>query len=390
MNYMIPIMSACLVFPLIAALFTAPYVLLQYHKYGSIPTLRVIVVYSFILYLIAAYFLVILPLPPLSEVAKMTGPRVQLLPFQFVADFLNNTSLILTDPSTYLTALKEPYLYQWLYNIILTLPFGIYLHYYFNCSFKKTVLYTFLFSLFFELTQLTGLYFIYPRPYRLFDVDDLFLNTVGGMIGFVVTPLIERILPTREELDEIAFEKGKKISFTRRLTAFALDGFLFFIYSIIATSGISFWYDLKQIPVFITTLILFVFYYCIIPYINDSSTLGKQFLKMKIVTFDEKKPRFYQLCLRNFLLYFVLFALPSYLIKGVLLLQDLFHYPRVLLFYLLLGVLLFSILCSLFIFARVAIRKKFLFYEKWSKTKNMSTISHKERQSCDILNVEES
>ena len=53
----------------------------------------------------------------------------------------------------------------------------------------KTMIASFCLSLFFELTQLSGLYFIYPRPYRLFDVNDLVTNTLGGIIGFVVTPL---------------------------------------------------------------------------------------------------------------------------------------------------------------------------------------------------------
>ena len=79
---------------------------------------------------------------------------------------------------------------QVFYNILLTLPFGIYLRYYFNCSFKKTFFCTFLLTLFFELTQLSGLYGIYPRPYRLFDVDDLFLNTLGGIIGYAITLVI--------------------------------------------------------------------------------------------------------------------------------------------------------------------------------------------------------
>ena len=33
-------------------------------------------------------------------------------------------------------------------------------------------IFSFLLSLFFEVTQLTGLYFLYPGSYRLFDVDD--------------------------------------------------------------------------------------------------------------------------------------------------------------------------------------------------------------------------
>ncbi|MGE9575057.1 VanZ family protein, partial [Escherichia coli] len=59
------------------------------------------------------------------------------------------------------------------FNVLLLIPFGIYLRYYFRLSFMKTMIASFCLSLFFELTQLSGLYFIYPRPYRLFDVNDL-------------------------------------------------------------------------------------------------------------------------------------------------------------------------------------------------------------------------
>ena len=49
----------------------------------------------------------------------------------------------------------------------------------------------------FELTQLSGLYFIYPRSYRLADVNDLINNTVGGIVGYWLTPLFTFLLPTR-------------------------------------------------------------------------------------------------------------------------------------------------------------------------------------------------
>lgn len=34
--YLKPILTACYVFPVLAALFTLPYIIRQYHKYGSI------------------------------------------------------------------------------------------------------------------------------------------------------------------------------------------------------------------------------------------------------------------------------------------------------------------------------------------------------------------
>ncbi len=45
---------------------------------------------------------------------------------------------------------------------LLVLPFGVYLRYYFKCSFfKKTVLASFYCHYFFELTQLSGLLFLF-------------------------------------------------------------------------------------------------------------------------------------------------------------------------------------------------------------------------------------
>lgn len=64
----------------------------------------------------------------------------------------------------------------------------------------------------FELTQVTGLYFIYPRGYRLFDVDDLIANTLGGLAGYFVAAPFLKFLPTRAELDQASFRRGKEVS----------------------------------------------------------------------------------------------------------------------------------------------------------------------------------
>ena len=124
--------------------------------------------------------------------------------------------MAITDIHTYLKALLEPCSYVVFYNLLLCLPFGVYLHYYFQKSFGKTLFYTFLLSLFFELTQLSGLYFIYPRGYRLFDVDDLILNTLGGVIGYFVATIFMRVLPSRRKIDDKAYLLGQKISFLKR------------------------------------------------------------------------------------------------------------------------------------------------------------------------------
>ena len=105
--YLIPLQSALLLFPFLAAMITLPYIIIQYRKYGSILPIRVLIVYSFIFYLLCAYFLVLLPLPPMEEVASYTKPIVQLIPFASLKEFTMNSSLIWNDPATYLTALNE-------------------------------------------------------------------------------------------------------------------------------------------------------------------------------------------------------------------------------------------------------------------------------------------
>ena len=78
--YKIPITTAFIFFPLIAFVFTLPFLIYQYRTYGSIPFLRSTIFYSFILYLLCTYFLVILPLPSIEEVKMLTTPTTQLIP----------------------------------------------------------------------------------------------------------------------------------------------------------------------------------------------------------------------------------------------------------------------------------------------------------------------
>lgn len=167
------IKEALLFFPVLAFFVTIPYIIHNYRKFGSVLSLRILIVYSFVLYLLCAYFLVILPLPSRQEAALMTGPRLQMIPFHFVADIIKEAG-----SGGIFSYINNPALFQMLFNVAMTIPFGMYLRYYFQWSRKKTLTASFLLSLFFEFTQLSGLYFYYPRSYRLFDVDDLMANTL--------------------------------------------------------------------------------------------------------------------------------------------------------------------------------------------------------------------
>ena len=49
MNYIEVIKTALFAFPIVAFIFTIPFILIEYHRYGSINKFRTFIVYSFIL-----------------------------------------------------------------------------------------------------------------------------------------------------------------------------------------------------------------------------------------------------------------------------------------------------------------------------------------------------
>jgi len=323
-SFFYSIKTAFVLFPMVALLFTLPYILWQYHKYGSVNSYRSIIVYSLLLYLMSAYFLVILPLPSIETVSKMTKPSYNLQPFHLISEIMNRTNFHVSDFATYFPTLKNPVVYEAIFNIILTLPFGVYLHYYFKCDFKRTFFYSFCFALFFELTQLSGLYFIYPRSYRVFDVDDLILNTSGGVIGYFVGSLFLKFLPNREEIDRKSIAKGSNVSVLRRSLAFFLDIILFgsFTISIIYLIHHKNWFN-SWIFMFVYFASSFL-YFVILPKLLQGKTLGMKFLKLKFVS--PKSIKWYHYFCYYFGLVFEYFILPiiALFIGYVLLKQSIF------------------------------------------------------------------
>lgn len=362
MSYINSIKTAIFVFPVIALLFSIPFVLHQYHKYGSINPFRVLIVYSFILYMITIYFLVILPLPKIDTMVKPTGSMVKLIPFGFISDFIRESSFVITDPNTYLKALKEPCFYTVIFNIFMTIPFGMYLRYYFKCNLKETIAISFILSLFFEITQLTRLYFIYPYQYRVFDIDDLMMNTFGGILGYYIMGLIRRFLPTRDEIDEQSLEAGKTVSGFRRITLFSLD---FIIYSFISIF-ISFVIKNSNVK-----YIVFIIYYVIVPYILNGTTLGSKFLNVKL---EYQNHKLIRSVLRIIFLYIYYLYVPYKLIFIVPFLKEFLSLEASITIWLL-------ILCLITLFVFYAgniftiLKKKTIYYDNLFKVKYKNTIN---------------
>ena len=369
MSYINVIITACFVFPFLAFLITLPYIIYNYNKYGSVLFVRTIIIYSFVLYLLSAYFLIIMPLPSFEYVSHIKT-KVQLIPFDLISKIIKTVHFDYKDISSYINVLRNPFVYQTIYNIFLTIPFGIFLRYYYKFKFKKTLLFTFLLSLFFELTQLTGIYFIYPNAYRLFDVDDLIVNTLGGIIGYIISPLIMKLLPNRDELDMKSYKKGWRVSSTKRVITFIID--LTFVFSFICFEYLFSYVFEIYCKYYIYVLISLIIFFLIVPFITKGQTLGYKITNITIRNSDGTLAKRYKVLLRNMMLVIIYIPLYYYLYLLFMCINNISknNYDSLII----VGYISTVIIISILIFVRNFILHKDFKYEKISKTKLYSNI----------------
>lgn len=385
-TYLGTIKQAAISFPAIAVIFTVPYLIYNYKKYGSIMSLRLWIVYSFILYMLITYCLIILPLPSAEKAQALRGHHMQLNPLNFIFDIIKNTKIDLNHPKSFLTIFNNWGFLTTIFNIFMTLPFGFYLRYYFQNNLKQVLIKSFLLSLFFELTQLSGLYFIYQGNYRLFDVDDLITNTLGGFLGFLLAGALIKFLPTRAEIDQKSYDRSQKISLLRRFIAMFFDIATSVIFSfIIGTPLIKFFNFNNAIPISLLMVVLFL---SLISTITDGRTPGFFMTNIKIIISKEAKQKS---SFNRFFHYFIRFA--------VFILQYILAPYLVLLFIHLLidqeiitgdAIAIIAIsftliyLLYLFISSIIVAIKKPLFYERLSKTSLTNTTKEKIKKATPL------
>ena len=371
-TYVDSIQQAVFIFPPLALAFTIPYLIYNYKKYGSIWSLRIWIIYSFILYLLCTYCLVILPLPSPEKAATLNTHQMQLLPFNFIFDILKYAKIQPANPGSYLTLISNPAFFATLFNIFMTLPFGFYLKYYFENNFKQVAIKSFLLSLFFELTQLSGLYFIYSGNYRLFDIDDLITNTLGGILGFGLATILAKYLPTRKQIDEKSLERSDKISLLRRLVAMGFDFMFGGIFTIFLGGIILNFMHLKSN--FITVQIPLIFYLTVSTIFLQGRTIGFFMTNLKVESNHRVGlMRTYLRYLLRYLFFFVQFiTIPLALVNALnyALVNNILSRETVT--YIGLGLLVIFGIYYLVTLLMVAIRKSLL-YENLSETHLVNT-----------------
>jgi glycopeptide antibiotics resistance protein/uncharacterized RDD family membrane protein YckC len=377
--YLIPIRTAVLTFPFLALIIALPFLIVQYRRFGSFTFSRAFVLYTFVFYMLTAYFMVILPLPAREWVAQLTTQRYQLVPFTAVREFLNTSGFVFSNPHTWLRAIRSASFLQPVFNLLLTLPFGFYLRYYFRRNWRQVLLMSFGLSLFFELTQLSGLYFIYPRPYRLFDVDDLIVNTAGGMIGYYLTPLIRLAFPNRDKMDQRSYQRGQKVGWVRRWLAWFIDyaiygAFVRFMLILLLHNALG----LPNSVVTPLSYLLTIALVFILPSLMGGATLGKRIVRIKVQLLPATTGT-WRIPLRFALLYY--FCLPVWSWWW----QELSHVLTVISARTELNLFIVAILSLLVLFFIANFiwtlwqRDGRLFYDDWARTRQSSTVLPKQK-----------
>ena len=302
--YLYPIRVAFILFPLLAALLTLPVLIYQYQKYNYVNKMRLFVTYLFILYLLCAYFQTILPLPENRDIISQLGtnrPYYNLELFSSVRTFLDQTSVIPRQISSYRHLIHEPAFLQIGFNILLTIPFGVFLRYLLNQRFFPTLFFSFLLSAFFEFSQLTGIFGIYNAPYRLFELDDFIWNTLGGGIGYLIAPLFTVWIPSLQAID-YRHRHDDRVGLIRRGIAFLLDWFVIDLSSQVLHQA----YPI--IPRDLIFFLVFLVMTAFLPLIWKGKTLGKFLVRIQLVS-HEQSQAFSALLLRSLSLYLMCFGL---------------------------------------------------------------------------------
>ena len=137
---------------------------------------RKVMIGLFVVYITLALSVTLFPIP-FQEIYP-SGYEYNFIPFKSIADSLN--------------AGLRPALTSVLGNVILTMPFGFLITLLKdNKKFLNVLIFVVAFSFAIELTQhIIGIGIGYR--YRNVDIDDLILNTIGGIIGWFIYKITPR------------------------------------------------------------------------------------------------------------------------------------------------------------------------------------------------------
>lgn len=192
----------------LAVVLFVPVVAYRYRKAGRLRPIDLVTLVLVATYFVALWSYTLVPLP---EDDTFRCVAAQLRPLQFIAD-------IRADPHRFL---RNRALLQVLLNVVLFLPLGFFLRILARRGAVVATLVGFAVSATIEFTQRTGIWGLYHCAYRVFDVDDIIVNTSGALLGSLLALPVAVLLDRRRPLPAVT-----RVTLGRRLVGMLADGML--------------------------------------------------------------------------------------------------------------------------------------------------------------------
>ncbi|PFG16007.1 glycopeptide antibiotics resistance protein [Propionicimonas paludicola] len=220
----------------LAFLAFVPVAVYRYRRHGRLRFFDVVTLVLVACYAVALWSYTLIPLPESKHFSCMSA---QLHPFQFVADIAEDGR----------TPWRNRALLQAVFNVVLFAPLGYFLRVLAKRGWIVATASGAVISLLIELTQKTGVWGFYRCAYRVFDVDDLMLNTVGALVGSLVAIPVVLVLQRRRPPAAVtAVTLGRRvIGIVVDLTVIAVIGAGLTVAWRMFCSGILGW-SLDQLP----------------------------------------------------------------------------------------------------------------------------------------------
>ena len=167
----------------LAVLLLIPTAAYQYRLDGRLQPRDLAVLLSGAVYGLALWTYTLLPMPAAHHY-RCKGRQLE--PFATIREITDRSGAGLAG------LVHDPAFLQVALNVLLFVPLGFFVRWILHRGIVVTTVLGFGTSLLIETTQGTGVWHLYPCAYRLFDVDDLIVNTLGAVLGGLVAAVFVR------------------------------------------------------------------------------------------------------------------------------------------------------------------------------------------------------
>lgn len=215
---------------LLCVVLFVPFVAISYRRRGRLTMWRTAVWAWFVVYGLALWTYTLLPLPSVDEI---TCAPPQLNPLAAFAEIGRY------DTSSIAAILRNPAFLQVALNVLLFVPLGFFLRLLWGLGWRIVVPVGLGISILIELTQLTGVWGLYPCAYRVFDTADLLTNTAGAALGAALAALIPAGMLSPALQPDAA--EPRPVTSRRRLLAMGCDALVLVLIGTAITIAVRAW-----------------------------------------------------------------------------------------------------------------------------------------------------